>query len=185
MAHMLERIGFLDETWLKTKVAKRVGWALCGERLVRSRTIRVLAHTNLCCRVASWSVGCVLGHQLHYEQCDVRRLRRNPTCANLKQRLCNHPIHILSSHKSACAAEILHDVDTWFLFLPPYSPDRNGVLKPQVLNPKGRRPNPRRPLTRHLHRLQPLLWRRILQLPQSHRILNRLTANRYSGFYLK
>ena len=31
----------------------------------------------------------------------------------------------LSSHKSACAAEMLHNVGTWFLFLPPYSPDLN------------------------------------------------------------
>ena len=31
----------------------------------------------------------------------------------------------LSSHKSACASEMLHNVVTWFLFLPPYSPDLN------------------------------------------------------------
>ncbi len=31
----------------------------------------------------------------------------------------------LSSHKSPRAAELLHDVGAWFLFLPPYSPDLN------------------------------------------------------------
>ena len=31
---MLERIGFLDETWLKTNMAKRTGWAPRGQRLV-------------------------------------------------------------------------------------------------------------------------------------------------------
>lgn len=35
MAHMLERIGFLDETWLKTNMAKTTGWAPRGQRLKR------------------------------------------------------------------------------------------------------------------------------------------------------
>ena len=33
----------------------------------------------------------------------------------------------LSSHKSVRAAEVLHDVGAWFLFLPPYSPDLNPI----------------------------------------------------------
>lgn len=33
----------------------------------------------------------------------------------------------LSSHKSACAAEVLKSVGAWFLFLPPYSPDLNPI----------------------------------------------------------
>ena len=34
MAHMLERIGFLDETWLKTNMTKTTGWAPRGQRFV-------------------------------------------------------------------------------------------------------------------------------------------------------
>ncbi|MEM5584494.1 transposase [Roseibium sp. AS2] len=34
MAHMLERIALIDETWLKTNMARRTGWAPRGERLV-------------------------------------------------------------------------------------------------------------------------------------------------------
>jgi len=34
MAHMLKRIGFLDETWLKTNMVKMTGWAPRGQRLV-------------------------------------------------------------------------------------------------------------------------------------------------------
>ncbi len=33
----------------------------------------------------------------------------------------------LSSHKSEYAANILHDIGCWFLFLPPYSPDLNPI----------------------------------------------------------
>ncbi len=32
-----------------------------------------------------------------------------------------------SSHKSLYAAEILKDSESWFLFLPPYSPDLNPI----------------------------------------------------------
>ncbi len=34
IAHMLEPIGFPDETWLKTNMAKTTGWAARGQRLV-------------------------------------------------------------------------------------------------------------------------------------------------------
>jgi len=34
MAHMLDRIAFVDETWLKTNMAKTTGWAPRGRRLV-------------------------------------------------------------------------------------------------------------------------------------------------------
>jgi len=33
----------------------------------------------------------------------------------------------LSSHKTPRAAQALHDVGAWFLFLPPYSPDLNPI----------------------------------------------------------
>ena len=33
----------------------------------------------------------------------------------------------LSSHKSACAAEVLKSIGAWFLFLPAYSPDLNPI----------------------------------------------------------
>ena len=33
----------------------------------------------------------------------------------------------LSSHKSTGAAQALHDIGAWFLFLPPYSPDLNPI----------------------------------------------------------
>ena len=34
MANMLTRLGFIDETWVKTNMAKTTGWAPRGERLI-------------------------------------------------------------------------------------------------------------------------------------------------------
>ena len=49
MCNMLTRIGFIDETSLKTNMAKTTGWSPCGVRLVadtaRVRSRRPLAVT--------------------------------------------------------------------------------------------------------------------------------------------
>jgi transposase len=45
----------------------------------------------------------------------------------------------LTAHKSPKAAAILKEIGARFLFLPPYSPDRNGIFQTQSPDPKGRR----------------------------------------------
>ncbi|EDQ02990.1 ISSpo6, transposase OrfB [Sulfitobacter indolifex HEL-45] len=72
----------------------------------------------------------------------------------------------LSSHKNSSAAKTLRVIGTWFLFLPPYSPDLNPIRmafsKPKALIRKGCRPNIRRPLESGWPGLRPVLRRGML-----------------------
>ena len=124
MAHMLERIGFLDETWLKTNMAKRSGWAPRGKRLVdhasfeywRTQTfVATLRHDRL---DAFWVIDCTMKSATFDAYVETQLA---PTLSKGDVITLDN----LSSHKSTCAAEMLHNVGTWFLFLPPYSPDLN------------------------------------------------------------
>lgn len=75
MAHMLERLVFIDETWLKTNMAKRTGWALRGQRLVdyapfghwsTQTFVAALRHDRL---VAPWPIvpPSILSKRLHHQ----------------------------------------------------------------------------------------------------------------------
>ena len=126
MAHMLERIGFLDETWLKTNMTKTTGWAPRGQRFVdhapfghwRTQTfVAALRHNRL---DAPWVIDGTMNRATFDTYVETQ----------LAQTLCKGDAVILdnlSSHKSARAAEVLRDVGAWFLFLPPYSPDLNPI----------------------------------------------------------
>jgi transposase len=126
MAHMLERIGFLDETWLKTNMAKITGWAPRGQRLVdhapfghwRTQTfVAALRHDRL---DAPWVIDGAMNRitfETYVETQLIPTLRKGDVII----------LDNLSSHKSPRAAEMLRDVGAAFLFLPPYSPDLNPI----------------------------------------------------------
>ena len=126
MAHMLERIGFLDETWLKTNMAKTTGWAPRGQRLVdhapfghwRTQTfVAALRHDRL---DAPWVIDGTMNRvtfETYVETQLAPTLRKGDVII----------LDNLSSHKSPRAAQVLQEVGAWFLFLPPYSPDLNPI----------------------------------------------------------
>ena len=119
MARPLERLAFLDETSVKTNMAKTTGWAPCGQRLVdhapfghwRTQTfIAALRHDRL---DAPWVIdGAMNGEMfdLYVETQLVPTLRQGDVVV----------LDNLSSHKSPGAAAALRSIGAWFLFLPPY-----------------------------------------------------------------
>ena len=126
MAQMLERIGFLDETWLKTNMAKTTGRAPRGQRLLdhapfehwRTQTfVAALRHDRL---DAPWLIDATM-NRATFDTYVKTQLA--PTLSRGNVIILDN----LSSHKSARAAEVLRDVGAWFLFLPPYSPDLNPI----------------------------------------------------------
>ena len=126
MARHLERLAFIDETSLKTNMAKTTGWAPRGQRLVdhapfghwRTQTfIGALRHDRL---DAPWVIdGAMNGEMfdLYVETQLVPTLRPGDVVI----------LDNLSSHKSPGAAKAMRDIGAWFLFLPPYSPDLNPI----------------------------------------------------------
>lgn len=126
MAHMLERIGFLDETWLKTNMAKHTGRAPRGQRLVdhapfghwRTQAfVAALRHDRL---DAPWVIDGTMNRvtfDTHVETQLAPTLNKGDVII----------LDNLSRHKSARAAEVLRDVGAWFSVLPPYSPDLNPI----------------------------------------------------------
>ena len=126
MAHMLERIAFIDETWLKTNMAKRTGWAPRGERLVdyapfghwHTQTfVAALRRDKL---TAPWVLDGTMNRS-RFETYVETQLA--PTLKKGDVVILDN----LSSHKSSRAAELLRERGAWFLFLPPYSPDLNPI----------------------------------------------------------
>ncbi|MEM1362025.1 MAG: transposase [Pseudomonadota bacterium] len=114
MAHMLERIGFIDETWLKTNMAKTMGWVPCGQRLVdhapfghwRSQTfVAALRHDRL---GAPWVIDGTMNRATFdtYVETQLAPTLRAGDVIILDN---------LSSHKSARAAEGLRDIGAWFV----------------------------------------------------------------------
>lgn len=122
----MPRIGFIDETSLKTNMVKTTGWAPRGQRLIdhapfghwNTQTfIAALRHDRL---DAPWVIdGAMNGEMfdLYVETQLVPALQPGDVIV----------LDNLSSHKSPTAAAALKDVGAWFLFLPPYSPDLNPI----------------------------------------------------------
>ena len=116
----------MDETLVKTNIAKTTGRAPRGQRLVdhtpfghwRTQTfIGALRHDRL---DAPWVIdGAMNGEMfdLYVETQLVPTLREGDVVI----------LDNLSSHKSPAAAIALRDIGAWFLFLPPYSPDLNPI----------------------------------------------------------
>jgi DDE superfamily endonuclease len=127
MANLLTRIGFVDETSLKTNMAKTTGWAPKGERLVdhapfgswQTRTfIAALTQDSL---IAPW----VIKGAVDREAFDTY------VATQLAPAIAPGTVVILDNlcvHKSARAAEILKAKGCWFLPLPPCSPDLNPCM---------------------------------------------------------
>lgn len=126
MRNLLPRIGFIDETSLKTNMVKATGWAPKGERLIshapfghwNTQTfIAALRHDRL---DAPWVIDEAMNGELfdlYVETQLAPTLRRGDVII----------LDNLSSHKSPKAAGVMRDVGAWFLFLPPYSPDLNPI----------------------------------------------------------
>ena len=128
MRRFLPRLGFIDETALKTNMCKTTGWAPRGERLIdhapfghwNTQTfIAALRHDRL---DAPWVLTGPM-NRVRFESYVETQLA--PTLNRGDVIILDN----LSSHHSPKAAEILRDISAWFLFLPPYSPDLNPIEK--------------------------------------------------------
>ena len=126
MANMLTRIGFIDETSVKTNMAKTTGWAPLGQRLVdhapfghwQTQTfIAALRHDRL---DAPWVIDGPINRDLFDLYVETQLA---PTLQKGDVIILDN----LSSHKSPKAAQVLKDIGCWFLPLPPYSPDLNPI----------------------------------------------------------
>ena len=126
MANHLERLAFIDETSAKTNMAKTTGWAPRGQRLVdhapfghwRTQTfIGALRHDRL---DAPWVIDGAMNGEMfdRYVETQLAPTLRAGDVVILDN---------LSSHKNPSAARTLREIGTWFLFLPPYSPDLNPI----------------------------------------------------------
>ena len=126
MRNMLTRLAFIDETSLKTNMAKTTGWAERGARLVdhapfghwNTQTfIAALRHDRL---DAPWVIGGAMNREffdLYVETQLAPTLHKGDVVI----------LDNLATHRSPKAAAILKDIGAWFLFLPPYSPDLNPI----------------------------------------------------------
>lgn len=126
MSNHLERLVFLDETWLKTNMIKTTGWAPVGERLVdhapfghwNTQTfIAALRHDRL---DAPWVMPGAINAELFATYVETQLV---PTLSPGDLVILDN----LSSHKTPRAAQMVSDADASLLFLPPYSPDLNPI----------------------------------------------------------
>lgn len=126
MRTALQRLVFIDETSLNTKLIKTSGWAPRGERLFdyapfghwHTQTfIAGLRHDRL---TAPWVIQGAINRERFDRYVETQLA---PTLKSGDVVILDN----LSSHKSAKAAEALKSVGAWFLFLPPYSPDLNPI----------------------------------------------------------
>ena len=126
MANLLPRIGFVDETSLKTNMAKTTGWAAKGARLIdhapfghwNTQTfIAALRHDRL---DAPWVINGAMNRDLFELYVETQLV---PTLLPGDVIILDN----LSSHKSPKAADTMRAIGAWFLFLPPYSPDLNPI----------------------------------------------------------
>lgn len=126
MGKVLDRLVFIDETSLNTKMVKTTGWAPVGERLIdhtpfghwNTQTfIAALRHDGL---TAPWVIKGAINRDLFDTYVETQLL---PTLKPRDVVILDN----LSSHHSAYAAEVLKSIGAWFLFLPPYSPDLNPI----------------------------------------------------------
>ena len=139
MRNMLTRPAFIDETSLRTNMAKTTGWAPCGARLVdhapfghslpgnglranresgQTQTfIAALRHDRL---DAPWVIGGAINREFFDLYVETRLA---PTLHKGDVVILDN----LATHRSPKAAATLKDIGAWFLFLPPYSPDLNPI----------------------------------------------------------
>ncbi len=131
MRNLLPRIGFIDETSLKTNMVKTTGWSLKGARLIdhapfghwKTQTfIAALRHDRL---DAPWVInGAMNGGAMNGELFDLYLETQLAPSLQIGDVII---LDNLSSHKSPTAAAALKAVGAWFLCLPPYSPTSAGA----------------------------------------------------------
>lgn len=120
------RLVFLDETAVKTNLTRLRGWAPVGQRLYGAapfgkwRTQTFIAGLTSDELIAPWVIEGAM-NQIAFEAYVETQLAPllNPGTVVI--------LDNLSTHKSPRAAEVLKDAKSWFLFLPPYSPDLNPI----------------------------------------------------------
>ena len=124
MRDHLEGLVFIDETSLKTNMAKAAGWAHQGWRLIDHAPG---GHWN----TQTFITG------LRHEKIDATGIINEPIDKEmfdlyvegiLAPTLRPGDVVILdnlTAHRSTVAASNLKDISAWFLFLPKYSPDLN------------------------------------------------------------
>ena len=126
MRNMLTRLAFIDETSLKTNMAKTTGWSLCGARLVdhapfghwKTQTfLAALRHDRL---DAPWVIDGPINREIFDRYIETQLA---PTLHKGDVVILDN----LATHRSPRATAILKDIGAWFLFLPPYSPDLNPI----------------------------------------------------------
>ena len=126
MRNMLTRIGFIDETSLKTNMAKTTGWSPCGARLVDHapfghwHTQTFIAGLGCDGLLAPWVLDGAINRDsfetyIEHELAPALRPGQIVIADNL------------SSHQSARAIAFLRAQGNNLIFLPPYSPDLNPI----------------------------------------------------------
>jgi len=120
------RLVFIDETWAKTNMTRRRGWAPCGRKLLakvpqgRWRTLTFLAALR-CDRIEAPGVidGPINGESFlaYVEQVLVPTLRPGDIVI----------IDNLGSHKGKAVRRAIRATGAKLFFLPPYSPDLNPI----------------------------------------------------------
>ena len=126
MANHLERLAFIDETSVKTNMARTTGWAPRGQRLVDHAPF------------GHWPTQTFIG-ALRHDRLDTPRVIDGAMNGEMFDRhvatqlvptLRAGDVVILdnlSSHKNPSAAQTLCEIGAGFLFLPPCSPDLNPI----------------------------------------------------------
>ena len=120
------RLVFLDETSVKTNLTRLRGRAPVGERLHGAapfgkwRTQTFIAGLTSRELIAPWVIEGAMNRAAFeaYVETQLASLLSPGTVVILDN---------LSTHKSPRAAEALKQRQSWFLFLPPYSPDLNPI----------------------------------------------------------
>ena len=120
------RLVFLDETAVKTNLTRLRGRAPLGERLYGAapfgkwRTQTFIAGLTSQDLIAPWIIEGAMNRpafETYIETQLAPRLKPGTVVI----------LDNLSTHKSPRAAEALKQAKSWFLFLPPYSPDLNPI----------------------------------------------------------
>ncbi len=124
MRKALERLCFIDETSLNTKLVKTTGWAPVGQRLIDHaplghwHTQTFIAALRCDGLTAPWVIKGAINRDLFNAYVETQLA---PTLKQGDVVILDN----LSSHKSAYAAKVLKSIGAWFLFLPSNSPDLN------------------------------------------------------------
>ncbi|APH70213.1 IS630 family transposase [Aquibium oceanicum] len=122
----MPRLVLIDETSTNTRLTKRTGWSLKGERYLTHAPFGHWRTQTFVAGLRSHGLVAAMDRRGRHERRDIRTLRRDPAGAG------THPgdVVILDNvgfHKNERAADPVRQRGAWLLFLPPYSPDLNPI----------------------------------------------------------